>query len=195
MHATQEAKQPIAIVIPHEQHLRSYLNSKGIDSSHELSDLCDDPKIQAIVLKECNAIGKKNGFKPAELLQAVILTPTEWTPENGFVTAAQKIQRAKIAKKFEKEIKVSFTLLLIELIGLLTRVLFIPRRYTKTSDFIIRFLVLHPISYEILLHSLFALLVRTLCRFAFSFSACNIFVELLPHQSYQSITFTRVNCW
>lgn len=43
-----------------------------------------------------------------EILQAVILTPEEWTPENGMVTAAQKIQRNKIAKEFEKEIKVCF---------------------------------------------------------------------------------------
>lgn len=43
-----------------------------------------------------------------EILQAVILTPEEWTPENGLVTAAQKIQRNKIAKEFAKEIEVCF---------------------------------------------------------------------------------------
>jgi long-chain acyl-CoA synthetase len=66
-------------------------------------------------LKECNALGKKNGFKPQELLQAVILTPEEWTPENGLVTAAQKIQRSKIAKTFEKEIKVRRLMLELEI--------------------------------------------------------------------------------
>jgi long-chain acyl-CoA synthetase len=58
------------------------------------------------VLKECNAMVKKNGFKPMEMLQAVILTPDEWTPESGLITAAQKIQRKKIADAFAKEIKV-----------------------------------------------------------------------------------------
>ena len=57
-------------------------------------------------MKECNAIGKKNGFRPIEILQAVILTPEEWTPESGLVTAAQKIQRKKIADAFAAEIKV-----------------------------------------------------------------------------------------
>ena len=57
------------------------------------------------MLKACNAVGKKNGFKQMELLQAVVLTPDEWTPESGLVTAAQKIQRSKIAKVFEVEIK------------------------------------------------------------------------------------------
>lgn len=57
------------------------------------------------VLKECNVVGKKNGFKQMELLEAVVLTSDDWTPESGLVTAAQKIQRTKIAKAFETEIK------------------------------------------------------------------------------------------
>jgi long-chain acyl-CoA synthetase len=72
------------------------------------ADLCQDPKVKDMILKECNALGKKNGFRPQELLISVILTAEEWTAENGLVTAAQKIQRAKIAKTFEKEIKVCF---------------------------------------------------------------------------------------
>jgi long-chain acyl-CoA synthetase len=60
------------------------------------------------ILKECNAVGKKNAFKPMELLEGVILTPEEWTPENGLTTAAQKINRRGIAQKFDDEIKVSF---------------------------------------------------------------------------------------
>lgn len=132
VHASAEAKQPIAIIIPHEAHLRHALqqalaNGNGSSSSDShlhkdksLADLCHDPAVKELVLKECNAIGKKNGFKPVELLQAVVLTPEEWTPENGLVTAAQKIQRSKIAKVFEAEIKVCV------LVGLLDRSLTFP---------------------------------------------------------------------
>ena len=70
-----------------------------------LNELCHSKAVAELVLKECNALGKKNGFKQMELLQAVVLTPDEWTPESGLVTAAQKIQRSKIGKAFEKEIK------------------------------------------------------------------------------------------
>ncbi|KAF9461401.1 long-chain-fatty-acid-CoA-ligase [Collybia nuda] len=110
VHASQDAKQPLAIIIPHEAHLRHTLQNSGngnksVDASGSLVDLCNDPKVKALILKECNAVGKKNGFKPTELLQDVVLTPEEWTPESGMVTAAQKINRAKIAKTFEKEIK------------------------------------------------------------------------------------------
>jgi len=92
----------MAIIIPHEANLRHSLNT---DSSQSLEDLCRESSVREHVLKACNAVGKKNGFKQMELLQAVVLTPDEWTPESGLVTAAQKIQRSKIAKVFEVEVK------------------------------------------------------------------------------------------
>lgn len=97
----------MAIVIPHEAHLRHHLGAKdiGVDANKSLTDLCNEPAVRQLVLHECNIVGKKNGFKPMELLEAVVLTPDEWTPESGLVTAAQKIQRSKIAKAFEAQIK------------------------------------------------------------------------------------------
>lgn len=77
-----------------------------VNGKDSLSLLCHNKKVASLVLKECNAIGKKSGFKTMELLQAVILTPDEWTPESGLVTAAQKINRSAIAKQFAPEIKV-----------------------------------------------------------------------------------------
>ena len=107
VHANADAKQPIAIIIPHEAHLRQALEAaKHPLANASLHDICEDKDVDGIVLKACNAVGKKNGFKSLELLQAVILTPEEWTPESGLVTAAQKIQRKKIAQHFHKEIAV-----------------------------------------------------------------------------------------
>ncbi|KAJ6529032.1 long-chain-fatty-acid-CoA-ligase [Mycena vulgaris] len=126
VHATQDAKAPIAIIIPHEANLRAAIRSGSASSSKSslssssdakvgpvdptmgLPELCAHPAVASLVLKECNAVGKKNGFKPMETLSAVILTPDEWTPESGLVTAAQKIQRTVIAKKFNKEIKEAY---------------------------------------------------------------------------------------
>ena len=96
----------MAIVIPHAEHLRQTLkDTPGVDTSKPLNDLCHDKAVVALFLKELNAVGKKNGFKPMELLQAVVLTGEEWTPENGLVTAAQKVQRRKVAEAFAAEIK------------------------------------------------------------------------------------------
>ena len=102
--ANSDVKQPIAAVFPHEGHLRHALGDK---IGHEdLHALCQRDDVRALVLKECNAAGKSAGFKPMETLAAVVLTPDEWTPESGLVTAAQKVQRKKIEEAFAAEIKV-----------------------------------------------------------------------------------------
>lgn len=104
VHATPDATQPMAIIVPHETHLRAALPDE--DPHTSLADLCAKAKVKALVLKECNVAGKKSGFKGIEMLQGVVLTADEWTPESGLVTAAQKIQRKKIAQKFDAEIQV-----------------------------------------------------------------------------------------
>jgi long-chain acyl-CoA synthetase len=106
VHATPDASQPIAIIVPHEGHLRASLPDE--DPHAPLATLCANAKVNALVLRECNAAGKKTGFKGIEMLQAVVLTAEEWTPESGLVTAAQKIQRKKIAERFDAEIKVAY---------------------------------------------------------------------------------------
>ena len=103
----------MAVIIPHAEHLRHALEAKdlGVDPKKALPELCHTSAVADLVLKECNAVGKKNGFKPMERLQAVVLTPEEWTPESGLVTAAQKVQRKKVAEAFDKEIKVRLAVL------------------------------------------------------------------------------------
>lgn len=78
------------------------LSTSGVD----LAALCADERVKRLVLDECNALGTKNGFKHSEQLFSVILTPEEWTPENGFVTAAQKVKRVTIAQAFADQVKV-----------------------------------------------------------------------------------------
>ena len=105
-----DARQPMAVIIPHEAQLRHALRQGtvgDVDVNASLHTLCGYPEVRKLVLENCNATGKKNGFKPLELLEAVVLTDEEWTPESGLVTAAQKLQRKKIHEAFESEIKVS----------------------------------------------------------------------------------------
>ena len=109
VHASPEAKQPIAVIFPHEDNLRLVLKQQplaGVDADALLADLCHKEAVQQLVMKECNTMGKINDLKPMEMLEAVILETEEWTPANGFLTAAQKLQRKQIGKRFEQEIKV-----------------------------------------------------------------------------------------
>lgn len=106
--ADPDATRPMAIIFPHEQNLKSYVADKGISgvsADSSLEELCANDEVRKGVLEECNAVGKRNGFKPLEILQTCILDPTEWTPQSGMLTAAQKLQRKTIQGKFADKIK------------------------------------------------------------------------------------------
>ncbi|KZO91782.1 long-chain-fatty-acid-CoA-ligase [Calocera viscosa TUFC12733] len=104
VYADPDASKPMAIVHPHESNLRHALNTTQVS----LPELCEDPKVIELVLKDLNAVGKKAGLKGMETLQAVVLTADEWTPENGLVTAAQKLQRRKISDRYMDDIQVRY---------------------------------------------------------------------------------------
>ncbi|KAF9513543.1 hypothetical protein BS47DRAFT_1376706 [Hydnum rufescens UP504] len=111
IHAVPDARQPMALVFPHEANLRFFLTSTpppGFQLDAKQADihaLCADKSVQEVVLKECNAVGKKASFKGIEMIEAVVLTPDEWTPESGLVTAAQKIQRRALQARYREEIE------------------------------------------------------------------------------------------
>lgn len=108
VHATSDSLKPIAIIFPHEAHLKEALatNANLPAPDTDIHKLCEDPAVQEFYLKDMQAIAKKNGFKSIEVVQGVVLAPEEWTPENGLVTAAQKVQRKAVEKMFWEEIQV-----------------------------------------------------------------------------------------
>ena len=108
MYASQDATQPIAIIVPQEANLRAAVTanpSTASLSTAPLPDLCASKEVQTLVTSACNDTGKKNKFKGAELLKGVVLTAEEWTPQNGLTTAAQKVNRGAIGKVFREQIE------------------------------------------------------------------------------------------
>ncbi|GAA5943404.1 uncharacterized protein JCM15063_002939 [Sporobolomyces koalae] len=108
VHADSNANKPMAIIVPNEQAVRKLCSDHSISSisdSTEWSQICQNDQVKKIVLEEMNQAGKKQGLKPLETLQCVILANEEWTPQNGFLTAAQKLQRKVILKEYQDEIK------------------------------------------------------------------------------------------
>ncbi|GAA6011180.1 hypothetical protein JCM10207_005529 [Rhodosporidiobolus poonsookiae] len=117
VHADPDANRPMAIVVPHEANLKKRLREDpsllpdgvtDVDKADWNEDVCRSAKIRKLVLDDLNAVGKKAGLKPLEQLQTVLISPEEWTPFNGFLTAAQKLQRKVITKHFEADIKANY---------------------------------------------------------------------------------------
>jgi len=106
VHADSSANRPMAIVFPHEVNLKAMAASKGLGHADEdFKTLCEDDKVRDEVLKALNDVGKKAGFKQLEMLQCVVVTSKEWTPQNGLLTAAQKLQRKAILQEYEGQVK------------------------------------------------------------------------------------------
>jgi hypothetical protein len=96
---------PTQVIFPHEANLKKLASDLSV--SGDLTALSQSDKIRDAVLKSLNATGKKAGFKPLEQLQTVVITDEEWTPQNGLLTAAQKLNRKEILKKYKGEVDVS----------------------------------------------------------------------------------------
>ncbi|GAA6014725.1 hypothetical protein JCM8202_001640 [Rhodotorula sphaerocarpa] len=103
VHADSNANKPMAVIFPHEANLKQLASSLGV-KGNGLPELAHNKQIQEEVLKALNGVGKKQGLKPLETLQTVVLTEEEWTPQNGMLTAAQKLNRKEIIKQNQKEI-------------------------------------------------------------------------------------------
>lgn len=113
VYADQTKVKPIAMIIPNEGHFMQYLKDQKIFSESQLesksmSQLCVDKKVTKAVLDSILSTGKSQGLKGIELLQNVVLIDDEWTPQNGFVTSAQKLQRKKILEANKEKVEEAY---------------------------------------------------------------------------------------
>lgn len=81
VHAAGDRVKPLAIVFPNEAALQTVAKEQGI-SGKSLEELVHDKNINNAVLKAMQDQGKKGGLQGPEIIDAVVLTDEEWTPQN-----------------------------------------------------------------------------------------------------------------
>jgi long-chain acyl-CoA synthetase len=102
VYADQNRLKPIAIVFPMEKAIHDLCAQQGIDV-HE--DVAHDPKIVKVIHNSLLETGKSGGLKGVELVAGVVVSPIEWTPQNGYLTSAQKLQRKKILEANKTDVE------------------------------------------------------------------------------------------
>lgn len=102
--ADDQHVRPIAVVVPNPVTIKELCASKKIEYSE---DVVENPKIYKEVLKSLQQTGRDNDLKSFEIV-AGITFDEEWTPQNGFVSSAQKVQRRKIKEHNEKGIQKAY---------------------------------------------------------------------------------------
>ncbi|CDH58263.1 long-chain-fatty-acid--ligase [Lichtheimia corymbifera JMRC:FSU:9682] len=93
----------VALVVPVENTVRDLAKEHGLDKA-EWEDICSSKDIRQAVLKAMTKQGKEANLKAAELLFDVYLCPEEWTIESGLLTAAQKIKRQDINRRYKDQL-------------------------------------------------------------------------------------------
>jgi len=89
----------VGLVIPQISYCQNWAKSNGVDT--DMSVLVKDKKFKDAVKAEFTRIGKWKKKKKFEFLGDFTLLNDEWTPENACLTAAMKLKRNNIYKKFQ----------------------------------------------------------------------------------------------
>ncbi|KAF4332785.1 long-chain-fatty-acid ligase [Fusarium beomiforme] len=100
VYADSDHSRPIAVIMPNESALHHIAQDLGVDD-HSMHS---DTRVQEALLKDLQAAGKQGGLSSAEIVAGVVITPEEWTPASGLVTATQKLNRRAINVKYKNEI-------------------------------------------------------------------------------------------
>ncbi|KAL2313690.1 Long-chain-fatty-acid-CoA ligase Lcf1 [Schizosaccharomyces pombe] len=109
VYADQTKVKPLAIIVPNEPVVRKLATEQaGLSPDASWEEVCHNKKVRQLVYDDLIRIGRSHHFANIELIQNVVLVPIEFTPENGLVTAAQKLQRRKILDRFKKEIDAAY---------------------------------------------------------------------------------------
>ncbi|KAL1900479.1 long-chain fatty acid-CoA ligase [Sporothrix stenoceras] len=106
-YADAQKAKPIAIIVPAEPALLKLAQSIGVTGT-SLEELAHNKKLQSAVLKELQSAGRQGGLSGIEIIDGVVVSDEEWTPQNGLVTAAQKLNRRDILNKFRKEVDAAY---------------------------------------------------------------------------------------
>ena len=79
--AAQDKSKPIAIIVPVEATLQNLAAANGI-KGESVEDMVNDEKLNGLVLKEVQKAGRESGLAGIEIIEGIVMSDEEWTPQN-----------------------------------------------------------------------------------------------------------------
>ena len=93
--------RPVALMQLNAVTVKAWAKKNGV--AGEFDELKNDKAVYDAVLADLQNEGKKAGLSNLEKIVAVAFLTSPWTPDNGCLTAANKLQRREVINQFEKE--------------------------------------------------------------------------------------------
>jgi long-chain acyl-CoA synthetase len=81
VYAEADKAKPVAIIVPLEPALKKLADSNGVQGA-SLEELVHNKKLQNAVLKELQNVGRQGGLSGIEIIEGVVMSDEEWTPQN-----------------------------------------------------------------------------------------------------------------
>lgn len=81
VYAAADRNKPIAIVIPAPVRFQKLAEENGLEGKSH-GELVHNEKMKKAMLRELQTTGRKAGLAAFEILDGVVLTDAEWTPQN-----------------------------------------------------------------------------------------------------------------
>jgi long-chain acyl-CoA synthetase len=99
--ADGDMDRPVAIMQLNATVSMTWAKANGL--AGDFDTVKDSKELYAAIMKDMHAQQKKSDLSHLEKIIAVALLTTPWTPENGCLTAANKLQRRTVVQQYEKE--------------------------------------------------------------------------------------------
>jgi long-chain acyl-CoA synthetase len=96
-----EMDRPVALMQLNEEYSMHWAAANGLSGGFD--QIKDSKELYDAVMADLNEEHATEGLSHLEKLAAVKFLTEHWTPENGCLTAANKLQRRVVVEKFEKE--------------------------------------------------------------------------------------------
>lgn len=103
LYADSSKMYTVCLVVPNQKHVQALAKTLGIIAS-EWPFLCENPQIEAAVLKALQNQGAKGKLEKFEIPQKIKMVMEQWTPDSGLVTEAFKLRRKNIESHYLKDI-------------------------------------------------------------------------------------------
>jgi len=104
VYASSNDNNVVALVQPNKIALQ-----KLFPDNNHFEELCKSDQGKKAVLESLQKTWKENSLKSFEKIMNVALYPEEWTPDNGWLTAAMKIKRAEVIQDRKEDLTRLYT--------------------------------------------------------------------------------------
>lgn len=94
----------LAFVVPNERALRTSMDLGAGDEGMTIAELCKKSEVEALIKKSIVETAKKTNLQKFEYPQKLFVEPSPWLPEDNLITAAFKLKRKALEKRYTADI-------------------------------------------------------------------------------------------